>query len=172
MKKSAILSGLLVFAGIVLVAATIFAAETASKGSGRAYEAREIIGTPIKNAQGEYLGRITDLIVDTNGRVDFALIGQPGIFGFHGKLIAVPFQALTYDAKARHLVLNVSKKALDEAPAFARKMIADRRQSEEIYKYFGQQPYWTDEGTGKSVRGKSMIKKGARDLQDLPENYY
>jgi sporulation protein YlmC with PRC-barrel domain len=171
-KKTMALTLVFLFGFALIAATTADAAESMSKGYRRAYEAREIIGSPIRNDQGQYLGRIDDLVLDSNGRVDFAVLAEPGILGIRGKRMAVPFSALTYDPVKNHLVLKISKERLETAPVFDSKNIADRRWTQDIYRFYGQQPYWTEEGTANPAAEKPAKGKGSRDLQNLPENYY
>ena len=64
------------------------------------------------------------------------------------KRVAVPFGVLS--CKERNCVLNVSKDTLEAAPVFVSEdYLSEPRLAEEIYRYFGLQPYWTEEGADK-----------------------
>ncbi len=43
----------------------------------------EIIGAHIQNHQGERLGKVTDLIVDSEGRVALVILSHGGFLGIH-----------------------------------------------------------------------------------------
>ena len=56
------------------------------------------------------------------GRIRYAAIAFGGFLGVGDKLFAVPFDALKVEQdpnlKARHFVLNIDKKTLENAPGF------------------------------------------------------
>jgi hypothetical protein len=73
-----------------------------------------------------------------------------------GKLIAVPFEACSFDPKGPGFVLNVSKEKFRSAPAFFRSAdLASRKWAEDSHRFFGLQPYWTDEVTRKRSNDRS-----------------
>jgi hypothetical protein len=108
-----------------------------------AYEANNLVGTQVKNPAGEMLGTITDFVIDSKGRIAFAILTRE----FLSEYIAVPFSALSLKPGENIFVLNTTLDELESAPAFSRTAIMDNRWAEDAYRYFGQQPYWTEEGT-------------------------
>ncbi len=118
-------------------------------GWDRPHEFSEISLTFVKNPQGQYLGRITDLVFDPEGQITFAILSRPGIIGIPGNPIAVPFNTLSYDNKDRVCVLDLSWERLQSAPVFSKRDLSNRKWAEDTYRYFGQQPYWTEEGSQK-----------------------
>jgi sporulation protein YlmC with PRC-barrel domain len=121
-------------------------------GSGRLHEVTEILGNHVMNSQGEDLGRINDLVFDPEGRVSFAILAHGGFLRIGEKLIAIPFSSFSYEDKERHFVLDVTGERLESAPAFSKKTLGDLRWAEDVYRYFGQQPRWT-EGHPQKDRG-------------------
>ncbi len=114
-----------------------------TKGWDRPYEFTEIVGTQVRNPQGEELGRIDDLVFDTEGRISFAIVGYGGFLGIGQNLVAVPVNSLSYVEEPRHFVLNTSKEKIQSAPLFGKKILDDPKLANDVYRYFGQQPYWT-----------------------------
>ena len=123
------------------------------------FQISQLYGSYVKNPQGEYLGRIEDFIVE-NGRISYLVMVQGGFVGIGGKLIAVPFEACSFDPKGPGFLLNVSREQLGAAPTFFRSTdLSSRKWAEDSYRFFGLQPYWTDEGhekTGQSVIHEEM----------------
>ena len=75
-----------------LMVASAHAAEPTSQGWLRSHEFSELIGKPVRNSQGEYLGRVKDFVFDPNGRITFAIVSHVTTFWrITGKSIAVPF---------------------------------------------------------------------------------
>lgn len=127
-------------------AAESYAEKAVTSAGIRSYEISQLYGSYVKNPQGEYLGRIEDFIIE-NDRVAYLIVTHGGFVGMGGKLIAVPFEACSLDPKGPGFVLNVSKEKMRSAPAYFRSAdLASRKWAEDSYRFFGLQPYWTDEG--------------------------
>lgn len=76
-------------------------------------------GDSVINAQGEDLGEIKDIMVDTSsGKVEYAVLSFGGFLGMGDKLFAVPWNALQVDQQNKKFRLNVNKEELKEAPGF------------------------------------------------------
>ena len=114
-----------------------------TKGWNRPYGANEIVGTQVKNPQGEVVGKIDDLVFDDEGRISFAILGYGGFLGIGQNLVAVPITSLSYGEEPRHFVLNTTKEDIQSAPLFSRKGLDDPDWANGFYRYFGQQPYWS-----------------------------
>lgn len=81
--------------------------------------ATTLIGDDIENPQGESLGDLKEIMLDTEtGEVAYAVISFGGVLGMGNKLFAVPWHALTVDHEDKKLVLNASKDRLKDAPGF------------------------------------------------------
>ncbi len=110
-------------------------------------ETSELLGATVKNPEGEDLGIITDVVTGPEGRVAFAVLSF-WVSADMQKRVAVPFGALS--CEEQDCVLNASKDALDSAPTFVSEDdLAEPKLAEDIYRYFGVQPYWTEEGRQK-----------------------
>ncbi len=92
----------------------------------------------VKNRQGEKIGEIGDLIIDAQGRVPFVILSHGG------KTLILPYGALTVEKN--YFVLDASEEKLASAPRVGEKEDSiDPAKAAEIYRYFGQAPYWTEE---------------------------
>lgn len=103
------------------------------------FRASDLTGMTVKNASGQNLGSVDDLVIDVStGKVRYAAVSFGGFLGVGDKLFAVPFHAfqLKNDTgeNKRHLVLNVTKERLERAKGFDKKAWPD----------FGD-PRWGDE---------------------------
>jgi sporulation protein YlmC with PRC-barrel domain len=82
----------------------------------------QLIGMDVRDAQGENLGDINDVIVDLDqNRAMYAVIGFGGFLGMGERLFAFPLHAfqMPLDQEDR-LVLNVSRERLKDSPGFDR----------------------------------------------------
>ena len=161
MKKIVSLIAVLSILTLGLLITAGYASESNSKGWDRSYQASEIIGLWVTNHQGKYLGKVQDLVLDPDGHVIFAIVGYSK---FNWRLIgedsvAVPFKALSYEREAKHpmLVTDIAWERFKSAPRFAKNDLMNRQREAEIYRYFGQQPYWT-EGTSTGMKGHGMYE--------------
>jgi sporulation protein YlmC with PRC-barrel domain len=75
-----------------------------------------IIGTAVKNAQGEDLGKIKDLMIDAqSGRVTSALLAVGGTLGMGAKQIEIPWDTLKLGLGKKELVVEMDKEQLQNA---------------------------------------------------------
>jgi sporulation protein YlmC with PRC-barrel domain len=104
--------------------------------------ASRLIGMEVRNRQGESLGSVNDLVLDTqNNRVHYVVVAHGGLFGFGADLFAFPIQSFELAPDLRHVLLNVDRSALREAEGFDRKRwpdLADNRYWTEVDRRFGQ----------------------------------
>lgn len=78
-----------------------------------------LVGDNVRNRQGEDLGSIKEIMLDTSqGRIAYAVLSFGGWLGMGDKLFAVPWQALSLDTADHAMVLDVSKDRLKSAPGF------------------------------------------------------
>jgi len=164
MKKSG-LCALIIALSLGLAAANVLAAEPMAQSWGKAYRFDQIKGMAVKGPQGEELGKIQDIVIDTQGHVPFAVLYHGGYWGIGGKLVAVPFSALGFDPMGKYLVLNVAKEKLESAPAFKMSDLADQKWAEDTYRFFGQQPYWTEAGGAAGAGAMGSTSEGS-DVED------
>lgn len=109
-------------------------------------KAANITGTDVKNPEGENLGNVKEIVVDTGtGRVAHAVLSFGGFLGLGDKLFAIPFSALTHDSNSEEFILNIDKERLENAPGFDKNDwpdMADQQWGLNIYNYYRQTPYW------------------------------
>ncbi len=144
---------------LALIAASANAAEQMAGGLGRAFGANEIIGVHVQNHGGERLGKITDLVVDTEGRIALVILSHGGFLGIHEKETAIPFRSLQYDQAAKQVILDITKEELAAAPTFKMSDLSDQKRAENVYRYFGQQPYWSE--------GEALFKGANEPLEEV-----
>lgn len=115
---------------------------------GITHETEKPLGAVVNNQDGELLGVITDFVSDPDGRISFAILlfGNDEDYGEGGRQVAVPFGALS--CAGQDCVLHSSYEQLASSPVFISKdELVNRELAENIYRYFGLQPYWTEEET-------------------------
>ncbi len=86
--------------------------------------ARNLIGREVIDAQGQFLGWLHDLILDTEtGSIAFAVVGC-GLRGIH-KRFAVPWATLHQAPASGQLMWRVHRDALEHSPGLPADYAAD-----------------------------------------------
>ena len=103
--------------------------------------ASSLEGDKVKNAQGEDLGNVKDIMINTErGQVQYYVLSFGGILGMGDKLFAIPPQAIAVDTQEECLILNVDKDKLENAPGFDKDNwpnMADEAFRDEVYAHYG-----------------------------------
>lgn len=87
----------------------------------------KLIGKKVENPQGENLGEVKDIMIDSSGKVRYAAVSYGGILGVGDKLYAVPLKAFTFKRDKDMffddvtLILNVTKEQLKDLKGFDNK---------------------------------------------------
>jgi sporulation protein YlmC with PRC-barrel domain len=103
-----------------------------------AHRISELIGTPVQTRKGEDVGRVNDLVLDfAQAQLLYSVldVGE--------KMVAVPFSEFSKGG-GDWFTLRTTKEKLLDSPAFTGTDMADRKYAENIYRYYGVQPYWEE----------------------------
>lgn len=114
--------------------------------SAEASDTNDLLGAAVKDPQGGFLGIVTDFVKEPDGRVTFAILnfGKYEDYGEGGRMVAVPFDTLS--CAGQDCRLDSSYENLTSAPVFISKdELTEWKLAEDIYRYFGVQPYWTED---------------------------
>ena len=78
-----------------------------------------ICGASVAGAQGDTLGTITEIMLDTdNGTVAYAVLAVGGVLGVGEKLFAIPWTVFEVDAASGEINLPLTRDRLDALPGF------------------------------------------------------
>ncbi|RJE81165.1 PRC-barrel domain-containing protein [Paracoccus sp. JM45] len=78
-----------------------------------------ITGTSVMSPEGETIGDINDLIVDSEtGEMKAAIIGVGGFLGIGEKQIALPWTDLTVNSDAQEITTDLTEEEADAAPEY------------------------------------------------------
>jgi sporulation protein YlmC with PRC-barrel domain len=98
-------------------------------------------GDDVNNAQGENLGHVKDIMLDTeNNRVAYYVLSFGGLFGVGDKLFAIPPEAMELNTTDKCFILNIAKDRLKEAEGFDKDRwpnMADPTFRSKLYQYYG-----------------------------------
>lgn len=85
----------------------------------RTSSASGIIGSAVYNSKKERVGTVKDIIVNSSGDADFAVIADGEFPGFDGKLVAFPFADITKKESDGDVIAPLSEKSIEAAAEFA-----------------------------------------------------
>ena len=110
------------------------------------HKGSELLGSNVKNPQGEDLGDIKDLVINPeSGEIEYAVLSFGGFLGMGDKLFAVPWDVLEIDEANHSFILDVPKERLENAEGFSKDNwpdMADQGFRSRVYSHYGARPYW------------------------------
>jgi hypothetical protein len=110
----------------------------------------KIIGSDVKNLQGESLGKIAELVLKPeDNRVAYAVVSVGGFLGLGEKFFAMPLSALQPGATADKFILYTDKERLKNAPGFDKNswpLMVNRQWIVSLYTFYRQPVYWEQHG--------------------------
>lgn len=112
----------------------------------RVLSASMLTGDKVVNADGQDLGQIDEIMIDTiTGRVAYAVLSFGGFLGIGDKLFAIPWDQLSLDEDNKRFVFDIDRERLQQAPGFDKDNwpdMTDPTWGSHIYSYYGSSPYW------------------------------
>jgi PRC-barrel domain len=100
----------------------------------------------VKSPQGEDLGKIEEVMIDTElGRVAYAVLSFGGFWGLGDKWAPVPWDAVALQPDQKVLLLQIEQEKIPKAPNFEPTPLPDlanRSWGAVIHTYYGYPPYW------------------------------
>jgi sporulation protein YlmC with PRC-barrel domain len=152
------------------------------------HKASDVIGSDVKNAAGEDLGNVEDIVVDPNsGMIEYAVLSSGGFLGIGDKLFTVPFGMLKAPmvkegSELAYFTLDVDKAKLENAPRFPKDQwpnVDEPSWRAEIDTYFGTSARTTGEKIDAAQRfhlvrasellGEDVNNPNDDDLGDVKE---
>lgn len=117
----------------------------------RVLSAGTLAGDRVRNAAGEDLGKVEEIMIDlASGRVAYLVLSFGGFLGIGDKLFAVPWQAIRVDEGEHQFILDVDRNTLEAAPGFNKDNwpdMADPSFGAAIHEHYGRTPYWEHDVT-------------------------
>ncbi len=76
-----------------------------------------LIDTDVRDAQGDALGSVHDLVIDPRtGKIAYLIMARGGLFGFDETFVPVPWNDFKITRNANLLVLDTTKAVVEAAP--------------------------------------------------------
>ena len=91
---------------------------TTPSGHTRAILSSRVTGTDVRDASGQRIGVVEDVVLDKlSNNIMFAIVGFGGFLGIGEKYHAVPWSLLDYDPEQNCYVVALTRDQLAAAPA-------------------------------------------------------
>lgn len=124
----------------------------------RVMAASTLAGDKVRNANGEDLGKVDEIMIDIpTGHVAYAVVSFGGFLRMGNKLFAIPWSALKVDEDDKCFILDVDRQTLETAPGFDKNNwpdMADATWRTQVFKHYDIDPYWDeDQPAQKTSRG-------------------
>ena len=107
-----------------------------------AFNATTLMGTSVQTPKGEQVAMVDDFVIDfRSDQVVYSVLSDVG--GIEGRMVAVPFSELSKSG-GNLFTLHTTKERLLDSPAFTENDMTNLRYAENVYRYYGVQPYWEE----------------------------
>jgi sporulation protein YlmC with PRC-barrel domain len=111
-------------------------------------EADSIIGSKVRDAKGDDLGSVDELLLDpADGKVRGAVLSLGGVFGVGARKVEVPWSSLQLTRDGDDFAVVATRDALEKAPAYSGRQAATAGTT----------------GTGATGSDAGMARTGDRD---------
>ncbi len=143
-------AALVVLLSVGLAASASYAAGPMGKGGFMTFNSSDLIGVPVKNSQGRFLGLVDGIMIGSDGQA-FAVVnhGDYDLYGSGGVNTPVPIAALRISEtkSGKEMVfLNEDTEHMDFAPYLDPTKSNSRQYEANIDEYFGIKPAWNEAG--------------------------
>ncbi len=103
--------------------------------------ASTLSGDDVKNVQGENLGQVKDIMLDTEDHsIAYYVLSFGGLFGMGDTLFAIPPEAMRLNTNDNCFILNIDKDRLKEEQGFDKDEwpdMADPAFRSNLYEHYG-----------------------------------
>lgn len=77
-----------------------------------------LIGMDVKNAEGDNIGEIDEILMGKDGKVSHAILSVGGFLGVGERHVQVPFSEIQIQPDGRQVTYNTTKDALKQQPEY------------------------------------------------------
>ncbi|MGF6768735.1 sporulation protein YlmC with PRC-barrel domain [Paraburkholderia sp. GAS199] len=113
-------------------------------------------GTKVVSADGEDIGKISDIMLDVqSGRIAYAVLSEGGFLGMGTTLHAIPWNALTLNAEEECFRVSIAAAQIKNDPGFDKDhwpAMADTIWGTTVHQYYNRSPYWSSSPDLNSTR--------------------
>ncbi len=120
---------------------------TTATGHTSAITAKRVIGTDVRDATGDKVGKVEDIVLNKESNdILFAVVGFGGFLGMGEKFHPVPWSMLDYDPSTNAYRTSITEAQLKAAPADTIEALTEgdgQQWRDKTYDYYGAPRYWS-----------------------------
>jgi sporulation protein YlmC with PRC-barrel domain/Cu/Ag efflux protein CusF len=100
-----------------------------SQGQENLMYGSNLIGQPVKNSQGQHIGKVDELMIDPkDGKIKYGVLNVgEGFLGIGNKLVAIPWESFHLSTTEAGYLLDIDKDTLAKTPAIDQRSWQSRR---------------------------------------------
>ena len=99
---------------VAIIAAVVGYSGTAARDRHAVLNASNVIGMKVQGTDGKNVGKINDVIINSDGEIVYALLDIGGFWGTAEKYVAVPADALHTSDNGQKIALETTKSEMIE----------------------------------------------------------
>ena len=130
------------------------------------FPARQFVGEDLKTAHGEKLGKVEDLVIDSeSGRIIYGVVNTAGAYR------PIPAELLSTGSDNKTVITQATKQQVDSAPALAKNNLAQWSSSSfaaGVYRHYNQSPWWVGDAGASHADKPLAIFTESRSWQTCP----
>ena len=168
MNKTVLMLALVSLIGFGLVVSNSYAAAAPERSGFMMLNSLSLLGAPVKDSHGEFLGIVNQVFVDSRGHAlaivnhgDYDLAGPGGI---NTPVPLEEFRIYKTRSGKDNIVFKMDAEHLDSAPYFDPTRINSRKYEGSIYEYYGINPYWAESGAAATMAKPSFMELNSLNL--------
>jgi sporulation protein YlmC with PRC-barrel domain len=117
MKLTAPIGALFVAATLAASPALAQQASPQTGGEGVQLQAKSLMGSTVRSQDGKDIGKVSNLMVDKDGKITSVVVTMGGKLGMGGQDVAVPWDSVQVGRDQQSLVVTMDPSQLPQAPA-------------------------------------------------------
>ncbi len=127
-------------AGVAMLGGTQFATADDKQTADTTphYRVKQILGATVNIDDGASVGKVDDIVLDQNGKVDYLIIVNED-----RKLVTIPWDAAQFNAEKRVAVVHITQEKYREIPVYSAEkypVFSTPAYRTQTYQYFGLTP--------------------------------
>ena len=110
----------------------------------------QIKGMPVRNEFGQQLGRVDNVVIDSHPSIPLVILSRREAGRMNKDAVAVSLNDLIMAPTGKYLILNIPEGPYDITNLTV----------EQFVRYFGEQPYWTEQNSSSAGSIPWWLKYG------------
>jgi sporulation protein YlmC with PRC-barrel domain len=136
---------------------------------GQSSQVSKLMDKEVQGRDGKNLGKVSDLIVNQEGQIDYLIISRGGLMGMGESLVPIPWDSVQQTGGEEALIVTVDENRLNDAPTFSENEFGQPGWDTEVRGYYGegQRGIQSDTGLEQDTEFDTEFEKDTEFEQNL-----